>query len=138
MREVMLSVHFIGLAMGLGTSFASLFLGMASAKMPPDEAQKFRMNTFVLSRMGHIGLTLLILSGIFLMTPYWSVLPEHPLLITKLVLVIVLAAIVGVISSKVRKAKNGDASQLKSIPTLGRLGLLTGILIVILAVYIFH
>lgn len=138
MREVMLSVHFIGLAMGLGTSFASLFLGMASAKMPPDEAQKFRMNTFVLSRMGHIGLTLLILSGIFLMTPFWSVLPEHPLLMIKLVLVILLAAIVGIISSKVRKAKNGDASQLKSIPTLGRFGLLTGILIVILAVYIFH
>lgn len=134
----MLIVHFIGLAMGLGTSFASLFLGMASAKMPPDEAQKFRMNTFVLSRMGHIGLTLLILSGIFLMTPFWSVLPEHPLLMIKLVLVILLAAIVGIISSKVRKAKNGDASQLKSIPTLGRFGLLTGILIVILAVYIFH
>ncbi len=57
---------------------------------------------------------------------------------TKLVLVIVLAAIVGMISSKVRKAKMGDVSKLKSIPTLGRLGLLTGILIVILAVYIFH
>ncbi len=55
MRETMLFLHFIGLSMGLGVSFAHAFLGFAVAKMNPDEALKFRMHTLALGRMGHIG-----------------------------------------------------------------------------------
>lgn len=39
MREAMLIVHFLGLAMGLGTSFAFMFLGMVSDKMEKEEGQ---------------------------------------------------------------------------------------------------
>lgn len=87
MREVMLILHFIGLTMGLGTGFAHGFLGIAASKMSPDEATRFRMHSLVLSRMGHIGLALLIVSGLYLITPYWAMLPHSPLLITKLSLV---------------------------------------------------
>ena len=139
MREVMLIVHFIGLAMGLGTSLAFMFLGIASSKMEEQEAQKFRLNSFALSRMGHIGLALLIISGGYLMTPYWSILTAIPLLIVKLALVLVLAALIGIISSYARKAKEGDTElYLKKIETLGKLALLTAVTIVVLAVYIFH
>ncbi len=41
MREVMLILHFIGLTMGLGTSFAHAFLGIITSKMPADEATNF-------------------------------------------------------------------------------------------------
>ena len=68
MRETMLIFHFIGLAMGLGTSFAFIFLGKASAKMEESESQKFTLNTLALGRMGHIGLTVLVISGLFLMS----------------------------------------------------------------------
>jgi uncharacterized membrane protein len=139
MREVMLIVHFIGLAMGLGTSMAFIFLGIASSKMEKDEAQKFRLNTFALTKMGNIGLILLIISGGYLMTPYWSILTTTPLLMMKLVLVLALAAFIGIIGSFVKKAKKGDAeSYLKKIPLLGKLALLTALTIVVLAVYIFH
>jgi len=139
MREVMLIVHFIGLAMGLGTSLAYMFLGIASSKMEEQEGQNFRLKTFALSRMGHIGLALLIISGGYLITPYWSILSAMPLLIVKLVLVLVLAALIGVISSYARKAKKGDAqSHFKKIETLGKLSVLTALIIVVLAVYIFH
>jgi uncharacterized membrane protein len=138
MRDVMLILHFIGLAMGLGTSFGFMFLGMASSKMAPEEAGKFRMQTFVLSRMGHIGLALLIISGGYLMTPFWPVLGDSPLLMAKLLLVLVLAALIGIISGKVRKAKTGDSSQLRMVEPLGKVSLLTGILIVVLAVLVFH
>lgn len=139
MRDIMLILHFIGLAMGLGTSFAFMFLGIASAKMEPGEAQKFRLNTLTLSRMGHIGLTLLIVSGGALMTPYWSILASSPILIAKLVLVVVLGALIGIISSMGRKAKQGDAEvQFKKIEPLGKISMLTGLAILILAVYFFH
>jgi uncharacterized membrane protein len=134
----MLILHFIGLAMGLGTSFGFMFLGMAASKMNPDEAGKFRMQTFVLSRMGHIGLTLLIISGGYLMTPFWSVLGNSPLLIVKLILVVVLAALIGIISGKVRKAKQGDVRKLDGLEALGKISLLLGVIIVVLAVLVFH
>lgn len=139
MRDVMLIVHFLGLAMGIGTSFAFMFLGMASDKMEASEGQKFKLNSFALSKMGHIGLTMLILSGGALMTPYWRVLSSTPLLIAKLVLVVVLAAMIGIISAHARKAKQGDSAlHLKKIENLGKITLLIGLAIVILAVSIFH
>ena len=135
----MLITHFVGLAMGLGTGFANMFLGIASAKMEANEAKKFRLHTLALSRMGHIGLVLLVLSGIFLMTPYWSILPSSPLLIAKLALVVVLATVVALIGSAGAKAKAGDADvQFKKIQPLGKITLVVSLLIVILAAAVFH
>ncbi|MES1218455.1 MAG: hypothetical protein ABUT20_23310 [Bacteroidota bacterium] len=139
MREVMLVLHFIGLTMGLGTGFAHAFLGSITSKMTADEAIKFRLHSLVLSKMGHIGITLLIISGLYLITPYWKVLPAMPLLIVKLSLVAILIILISLIGIAAKKAKNGDAAvQLKKMETLGKLTLITGIAIVIVAVNIFH
>ena len=138
MRDAMLIVHFIGLAMGLGTSLAFLFLGMAAAKMEKDEAQKFMMKASSLSKMGHYGLVVLILSGGYLMTPYWKSLASSPLMMAKLTLVLALGALLGIMSSKMRKAKNGDSQQMKSLPILSRIALLVTLTIVVLAVFNFH
>ena len=137
MRELMLIIHFIGLAMGLGTSFGFMFLGMAASKMEKNEALKFTMNTFALSRMGHIGLGLLILSGLYLIIPFWSQLTT--LLIVKLVLVVVLGALIGILSSNARKLTPENAStQLIKIRMLGQFSLLTSLAIVVLAVLNFQ
>lgn len=139
MREVLLVIHFVGLAMGLGTSFANMFLGIAGSKMEATEARKFQLHTLALSKMGQIGLVLLVVSGIFLMTPYWSILPSSPLLIAKLALVIVLVSLVTVISLAGAKAKTGDAdAQFKKIQPIGKMTLMVALIIVILAVTFFH
>lgn len=139
MRNAMLIIHFIGLAMGLGTSFAFMFLGIASSKMERSEALKFTLNTFALSKMGHIGLGLLVISGVALMTPYWDSLTSMPLLIVKLVLVLTLGMLIGIITSAAKKAQKDDAeNHLKKIPIMGRLALLTSLVIVVLAVLIFQ
>jgi len=138
MRNVMLIVHFLGLAMGVGTSFAFMFLGIAASKMEKTESQKFRLNVMTLSKMGHIGLALLILSGGYLMTPYWSLLSITPLLIAKLSLVLVLTIIIVVISIKAKEAKKGDfETSMKKIEPLGKISLLISLTIVVLAVLIF-
>jgi len=135
----MLILHFIGLTMGLGTGFAHAFLGTIASKMPADEETKFRLHSLGLSMMGHIGITLLLVSGFYLITPYWKVLSTMPLLIVKLVLVAMLILLISLIGRAGKKAKNGDAEvQLKKMETLGKLTLLTGIAIVIVAVNIFH
>lgn len=139
MRDIMLILHFIGLAMGLGTSFGFMFLGIAGGKMEKEERIKFQLNSMALSRMGQIGLILLIISGVALMPPFWSMLPSSPVLIAKLVLVLVLSALVGIIAPIAKKAHQGEAeAQLKKIEPLGKIALLVGVAIVVLAVYFFH
>lgn len=138
MRDIMLIIHFIGLAMGLGASFANLFLGMAASKMPPEEARSFALKTMELRKMGYIGISLLVLSGLYLMSPYWRILPTTPLLIAKLLLVIVLVVLISFMSKAGDKFKAGDITQMKLLKPLGRIGLIITLVIVILAVSVFH
>lgn len=139
MREVMLIIHFIGLAMGLGTSIGFIFLGAAASKMEKAEQQKFMLNAFALSNMGKTGIVLLVLSGSYLMTPYWKVLTDTPLLMVKLGLVLLLIVLIITITSLMNKVKKGEAEKyLPKIPMIGRISLLTTLAIVILAVYVFH
>lgn len=138
MREIMLIIHFIGLAMGVGTSFAMMFIGFISSKMEAKEAEKFSLQAYKLGTMGHIGLTLSILTGGYLMTPFWKILPTNPALIIKLSLVVVLLGLLGVISSLAKKAKNGNSAEImKKIKSLGIFTMLISITIITLAVYVF-
>ena len=139
MRDAMLIVHFLGLAMGLGTSFAFMFLGIKQSKLDKEERRKLALNTSILGTMGHIGLTMLIISGLYLMTPFWQTLHARPLLIIKLVLVLVLS--ITIVFSSIysqRARKGGSASNLRKLAVLGKVSLLTAISIVFLAVLIFH
>ncbi len=138
MRDFALIIHFIGLAMGLGTSFAFMFLGMAAQRMEPADRAPFMGKALVLSRMGHIGITLLFVSGMYLIVPYFDVLLEMPLLLAKLVLFVFLGGLVGVLSKTGKRAVAGDPSQFLKMAKLGRVGLLTSVTIVILAVLVFH
>ena len=72
MRNVMLVIHFIGLAMALGAGFSNIFLNVAASKLEPAERGSFLSKTSILGRMGQIGLGLLLLSGFSLATPYWK------------------------------------------------------------------
>jgi uncharacterized membrane protein len=139
MKEVMLFFHFIGLVMGLGTGFAHAFLGSVASKMTPEEATKFRMHSLVLSNMGNVGLGFLIISGLFLITPYWTTLSAMPLLIAKLVLVATLTIVIVLINLSSKKAKQGNAElEIKKMQQLGKLTMILGLSIVILAVSVFH
>lgn len=139
MHELMLIIHFIGLTMALGAGFANLFLGSVAAKLEPAEKGSFMSKTMVLGRMAQIGLGLLLLSGLYLVTPYWQVIDEMPMLIAKLSLVAVLLILVSSILIMVRKAKkDNNPAMLAKIRPLGILNFLIGIMIVILAVLAFH
>ena len=139
MWDLMLIIHFIGLAMAVGTGFANLFLGVAASKLEPAEKGSFMSKTMILGRMGQIGLGLLVLSGLYLITPYWEVLGMMPLLIAKLILVALLLISVSLILFIVRKSKKrGNPALLAKIKPIGMLNFLLGLTIVVLAVLIFH
>src|SRR5688500_12347207 len=90
MRDAMLFIHFLGLILGLGAGFASLFIGSANKNLSKEERQKFILRLRALGYMGLTGIALLIISGGYLATPYWPVIGTMPLFISKLSLVVVL------------------------------------------------
>jgi uncharacterized membrane protein len=139
MRDAMLVIHFIGLSMSLGTGFANLFLGMAAARLEPAERGKFMSKTMILMRMGHTGLALLLVSGFYLITPYWKVLGTMPWLIAKLCFVGLLVTLVSVITILAKKAlREGNPAMLMKLKPFGMLNFFVGITIVVLAVLSFH
>jgi uncharacterized membrane protein len=139
MRDVMLVLHFIGIALSMGTGFAYLFLGLSAKNHSKEEAKKLFINTLPIQKMGHIGLFLLILSGGYLMTPYWDTLMENSTLLAKLVGVLLLIGLIASIASlsKVAKKEEGNVAMSK-IEKLGKITLPLGLIIVVLAVLSFH
>ena len=139
MRDAMLIVHFIGIAMGVGTGIGYMFLAMGAKKLEGAERVQFAMNTFSLSKMGQYGLVLLFISGGYLMTPYWSQMGDMPLLMAKLVLFLVLAGLMGMNSAKMRKTTmEHAATNMPKISSIGKVILLISLVIVVLAVMVFH
>lgn len=139
MREVMLVLHFVGLAMGVGNGFAHMFMGMSLKNMSEEEANKLVLKTMVINKMGYIGLFLLVLSGGYLMTPYWDTLMENHSLLAKLVCVLLLIVMVVTMNGLAKKAKKqGGGESLEKIKKMGMVTLPLGIVIIILAVLTFH
>lgn len=139
MRDAMLFIHFLGLALGIGSGFANLFIATANKNLPKEERPKFMFKLRALGYMGMSGIILLIISGGFLATPYYRIITTMPLFIAKLSLVLVLFTIVLLIDRQWRKAmKSGDGRDLAPLPKLGKLAFPVGILILLLAVLQFH
>lgn len=133
----MLIVHFLGLAMGLGTSIAMMIFGIATAKMDPEEAKTFMRKAVVLAYMGKTGLALLILSGGYLMTPYWGSLMDAPMLVAKLSLVVILTVLISMISVYLKQIKRGNDAAMLKMKKMGQLALPVTLAILVLAVLVF-
>jgi hypothetical protein len=139
MKDVMLIIHFLGLILGMGAGVTNFFVGMTNRDMPKEERPKFFLRLRVSGYLGLAGIILLILSGGYLMTPYWATLTSMPTLMAKLVLVLVLLILILIMDQKWRGAvKNNGGPDLMALPKLGRFALPIGILIIILAVLTFH
>jgi len=138
MRELLLILHILGVALGVGVSFAYFFLSISRSKMDAESAKKDAIRTMSIGLMGDIGMTLLLVSGIFLMSPYWSALFSTPLLLAKLILVVVLLVLLIIIKINASKIKRGEYEKgSKVTEALGKFTLPLGILIVTLAVLVF-
>jgi uncharacterized membrane protein len=146
MKDLLLVVHFVGLALGLGTGFAMMRLGASARELDPAERGKFMGRVLVLSKNASWGLVLLVVSGVtlfftgggmtLLRTAGW---PFH----TKLTLVVVLIVLFGMMQmtiAKLRKAAPGPEAQAiaAKLPKIGAATTSTSLLIVTMAVLSFH
>ncbi len=126
MYETLKIFHFLGLALGLGTSFAMFTLGIATKDLDGAERAKFMMRASALSKNGSIGLLLLIVSGarILFDRGVGNVMSWGGAFHAKLTLVVVLCGLVGAMQATMKKAKKtGDPKLMARLPVLGRFGL---------------
>jgi len=142
MYDLLLILHFLGVALGVGTSFAFLVLGMASKDLEPKERMAFAKRTFALSKNGSVGLLLLIVSGVgMLLTRGVSAVFAWggPAFHAKLTLVVLLCGFVGYSQVLMKRVRvSSDVASAARLPKIGRVMLLLSVGIVISAVLAFH
>ena len=138
---LLLMLHFIGLALGVGASFAQLTLRGAASDLEPSERAKFLVRALRVSKNGSIGLALLLVSGLgmfFMRGPGAVMAAGGPAFHAKLTLVVILCGVVGysqVLGKRAREAGGGPA--LASLAKISTLILGLGIAIIIAAVLAF-
>jgi len=139
---VLLMLHFVGLALGVGASFALFTLRQAGARLSPEERTKFILGTLSVSKNGSYGLVLLLVTGLgmfFMRGPGAVMAAGGPAFHAKLTLVVILCGVVGysqALGKRVREAGGGPA--LAKLPAVSNAVLLLGVAIVIAAVIAFQ
>jgi hypothetical protein len=142
MQDFLLIIHFVGLALGVGTSFATLRLGFAAKDLAPAERAQFFKPVMTLGKNGSLGLALLIASGLgmlFTRGPTAVFSSGGVAFHVKLTLVVVLAGLLGFTQVLIKRAREKqDAKAMATLAKVGPVMLLTGLGIVVAAVLAFH
>jgi len=141
LNRVLLVLHFFGLAMGLSVSFSGMVMGGLIDKAAPAERAVLGRFMPLMTRVGHIGLTLLWVSGLGLLFFKWGGTENFGNLPwqfhAKLTLVVVLTALIGYMGVLQRRAGKGDTAAMAQIRAVGSVAFVTVIAIVSLAVVAF-
>ena len=138
---VLLVLHFLGLALGVGASFALLTLRVAARDLEPGERAKFMLRALLVAKNGSYGLLLLLVSGLgmfFIDGPGVVMALGGPAFHAKLTFVVILCGAVGyaqVLGKRAREAGGGPA--LATLAKVSNVVLGLGVAIVIAAVIAF-
>lgn len=142
MQDTLLVIHFLGLALGVGTSFAMARLAAATASLPPAERGQVMKYGLQLSKNGSIGLGLLILSGLGMLFTRGvsSVFASGGVAFhIKLTLVLILSGFLGYSQTLIKRVREKqDMAAAATLAKIGPVMLVTGIGIVVCAVLAFH
>ncbi len=143
MLSILLFLHFVGIALSVGTGFAYMALGMATKDMSIPERGAYMLRAFALSRNGRAGLALLLVTGIWmvmLLGGFAAVSVKSGMAFNiKMLLVLVLLVVFGFLESLIKKAKREKGGPVMAkIPKFGSALLLLGLSIIACAVLAFH
>ncbi len=137
--EVLLVLHFLGLAMGLSVPFANMVMGGLLATAQPTEQPVLGRFPPRMSLVGKIGLVTLWLTGLLMFmqrgTPF-SAMPWQ--FHAKLTAVVLLTILVGYIATLEKRAQGGDRAAAARIRDVGKGTLLLAVSAVVFAVLTFQ
>lgn len=139
LNDVLLMLHFLGLAMGFSASFGNMVMMGVIAKAKPSEAMVLARFPPAISRVADVGLVLLWATGITMVFIRWNGPASMPgFFWVKILAVIAMTAVVGYMHSLMGKARRGDIASARQLPTFGRIASVCALLAVIFAVLAFQ
>ena len=141
MYQVLLALHFLGLALGVGAGFAQLTLGLSARELSAGERTSLALRTLSLSKNGSYGLLLLIVTGVGMMLMR-GVRATFALgggaFHGKLTLVVLMIGVLGYSQALgARARRSGSVSEMNKVRLLSRIQLTLGVLVVIAATVAF-
>jgi hypothetical protein len=139
MYTTLLFLHFIGLAMAVGTGFAFLRLGRAFKALPPAEKGPLFGKLAVLRLNTYSGFAILILTGLIMtfMRPGLFAAAGWAFHV-KLTLVVLMLLNMGGMHMLMAKARRAGGPPPAYLMTLGNVNFSMGILTILMAVLAFH
>lgn len=138
LNQVLLILHFLGLAMGLAVPFSNIVMQGLIGKAAPQEKAVLARFPPSMSRVGDIGLALLWTTGLTMVFTKWGGFGSLPWQFhVKLTAVVILTLLVGYIHALMGKARKGDMAAAARIKVVGNVALLAALTAVIFAVLTF-
>ena len=139
LNQILLILHFVGLAMGFSVTFANLVMtGIIDKAAPPEKAVLGRF-PLTMSRVAEIGIALLWATGATMVYTKWGGFGALPWQFhVKLTAVVLLTLTVGYIHRLQKLARQGDTSAPARLQTFGKIATLCALTAVIFAVLTFE
>ncbi len=139
--DILLFIHMIALTMTVGTGFAMMALGRATADMEAADKTAFMLRAMALSKVGSIGFILLIISGLVMLFMRLESLmalggPSLHAKFTFITIQIGLLGYVQMLSAKVKRAGGGEL--MAKLSKMTTVMFINSVVIVAAAVLAFH
>ncbi len=136
--QLVVILHFLGLAMGFATGIAnSIMLGLIAKAAPPEKSVLARFPP-VMSRVGETGIALLWLTGLILVYMKWGGFASFPwTFYVKVTAVVILTIVVLRVHTLGRRVAAGDTAAAASIPVFGKIAMVMALTAVVFAVLTF-
>jgi hypothetical protein len=139
LNQVLLILHFLGLALGFSVSFSNIVMAGLIAKAAPAEKPVLGRFPPMMGHVGDAGLVLLWVTGATMLFTRWNGFSSMPWQFhVKLTAVVLLTLTVGYIHHLQKRAKNGDTSAPAKLQTFGKIATLCALTAVIFAVLTFN
>lgn len=139
MFTILLFLHFVGLALGIGLPVANMMaMRLATAAVSPEAATALRGLPPRLGPFSSGGLVLLWITGVWMLVTKWGDGSVPPTFWVKFVCVVLLTAVVGAIWVTMLQIRRGDRSVARRMPLLGMAASVLGLLAVLFAVMAFQ
>ena len=139
MKEIMLIIHFLGLVMTLGSVGSFLLIRKNSSQVNGYEYTRDLGIIKKFLKYAYIGIGVMILSGGYLMPPYWATFGAHPMIHVKMTLVVLWLLALIILGLVLRSAiRNENTAYNIRIGFYSTLSVVLGVAVVVSAVFSFH
>lgn len=138
LNQLLLILHFLGLAVGMSASVVNLVVGGLIAGAAPPERPVLARVPAVMSHVGGGGLLLLWATGLMLVFTKWGGFASLPWQFhVKVTAVVLMTLAVGLAHALQARMKRGDSAAGARLPLVGKAILILSVVVVVFAVLTF-